>query len=334
MVPGTGTGKRITSEQSRVQRCQKDWITRALNDNTPLQLRSVPSKDSLLLKATLLPAHSPTLVHTPVLIDSGCTPYGFITQRLVDQYKLPSLPVPTPRRLNLADGRCIAMITRYIITDLTIGNHTEQAMLYIANLESPVILGLPWLRCHNPVVDWRKMCVSFTSQWCQANCLHNNSTTPAPCVRPQQGKPIVRALPTRRWHTPFSPVLTPIPELPTPRRPTPQAVPLVAGQRRPVTTRRPPKQAQTTSHLDPLDEQDIAFVNAAAFYTLSRQKGVHTMRTTLGALEEQCRPKQSIEIPKLPKEDFRQIVTGTGDLDYYKSLLPDLVHDFLSVCFA
>ena len=58
------------------------------------------------------------------------------------------------------------------------------------------------------------------------------------------------------------------------------------------------------------------------------------MRTTLGALEEQCRPKQSIEIPKLPKEDFQQIVTGTGDLDYYKSLLPDLVHDFLSVCFA
>ena len=58
------------------------------------------------------------------------------------------------------------------------------------------------------------------------------------------------------------------------------------------------------------------------------------MRTTLRALEEQCRPKQSIEILKLPEEDFRQIVTGTGDLDYYKSLLPDSVHDFLSVCFA
>jgi hypothetical protein len=58
------------------------------------------------------------------------------------------------------------------------------------------------------------------------------------------------------------------------------------------------------------------------------------MRTTLRALEEQCRLKQSIEILKLPEEDFRQIVTSTGDLDYYKSLLPDLVHDFLSVCFA
>jgi hypothetical protein len=58
------------------------------------------------------------------------------------------------------------------------------------------------------------------------------------------------------------------------------------------------------------------------------------MRTTLGALEEQCRPKQNIEILRLPKEDFWQIVTGTGNLDYYKSLLPNLVHDFLSVCFA
>jgi hypothetical protein len=45
------------------------------------------------------------------------------------------------------------MITRYIIADLTIGNHTEQAMLYIANLESPVILRLPWLRYYNLVVD-------------------------------------------------------------------------------------------------------------------------------------------------------------------------------------
>jgi predicted aspartyl protease len=107
--------------------------------------------------------HSPTLIYTPVLIDSGYILYSFITQRLVDQYKLPSLLVPKPRQLNLADGHCVAMITHYIVTNLTIGNHTEQAMLYIANLKSPVILGLPWLRCHNLVVDWEKMCVSFTS---------------------------------------------------------------------------------------------------------------------------------------------------------------------------
>jgi hypothetical protein len=45
------------------------------------------------------------------------------------------------------------MITHYIMTNLTISNHTEQAMLYIINLKSLIILGLPWLCYYNLVVN-------------------------------------------------------------------------------------------------------------------------------------------------------------------------------------
>jgi hypothetical protein len=51
--------------------------------------------------------------------------------------------MPKPKQLNLANSRCVAIITYYIVTNLIISNYTEQAILYIANLKSPIILGLP-----------------------------------------------------------------------------------------------------------------------------------------------------------------------------------------------
>jgi hypothetical protein len=45
------------------------------------------------------------------------------------------------------------MITYYIVTNLTISNYIEQAILYITNLKSPIILGLPWLYYYNLVVN-------------------------------------------------------------------------------------------------------------------------------------------------------------------------------------
>ena len=61
--------------------------------------------------------------------------------------------MPKLRQLNLANSRYIAIITHYIVTNLIISNYTKQAILYIANLKSLVILGLPWLCYYNLVVD-------------------------------------------------------------------------------------------------------------------------------------------------------------------------------------
>ena len=35
----------------------------------------------------------------------------------------------------------------------------------------PVVLGLPWLKTHNPTIDWRENRIIFTHSFCANNCL-------------------------------------------------------------------------------------------------------------------------------------------------------------------
>jgi hypothetical protein len=107
----------------------------------------------------------------------------------------------------------------------------------------------------------------------------------------------------------------------------------VAGSRRPHALPRP--LIELTKHdspPDPLDESDINLLSAVSFVTLTRQDGVHVMRTTIAELEEATKERQNYKLPDLPECEFRNIISGTGDLERYKSLLPEEFHDFLTAC--
>ena len=67
------------------------------------------------------------------------------------------------------------------------GNHREHLQLYvISSPSSPVVLGLPWLRLHNPHIDWCSSAVSSWSAFCHSHCLHSAATTvkPSSCIAP------------------------------------------------------------------------------------------------------------------------------------------------------
>ena len=50
----------------------------------------------------------------------------------------------------------------YIDLDIKIGDQTFQERFYITGLgNQKVILGLPWLRKHNPEIDWKKGMVNW-----------------------------------------------------------------------------------------------------------------------------------------------------------------------------
>lgn len=53
---------------------------------------------------------------------------------------------------------------------MAIGNHEETCLFFVTNLlgSTPIILGLPWLRRHQPSTDW--FTISFTSEYCQTSC--------------------------------------------------------------------------------------------------------------------------------------------------------------------
>ena len=155
------------------------WIRYALAEKGPLQLRSIDSK-SLLVQTTLFLAHN-RLVTVRGLVDSGCSGRAFISKKFVQYHRLPTQPTPHPRTLLLADGRTADEIIEYTILPVSIGNHYEYCLFFITNLadETPIIFGLPWLKRHNPYINWAAMSLTFNSWYCLAHCCPQGLRTPS-----------------------------------------------------------------------------------------------------------------------------------------------------------
>jgi hypothetical protein len=103
------------------------------------------------------------------LVDSGATS-SFIDQTFVVQHNIPVIKKSTPVPVEVIDGRTIASgsITHETTPlELCIGKHTEKIVLNIISTpHHPIILGLPWLEAHNPIIDWRFRTLTFSARRC------------------------------------------------------------------------------------------------------------------------------------------------------------------------
>ena len=63
-------------------------------------------------------------------------------------------------------------VTDYITTNLRLHDHLEKdAVLYVTSLSRyPVILGIPWLKRHDPEVSYAKGTMKFSSEFCRTHC--------------------------------------------------------------------------------------------------------------------------------------------------------------------
>ena len=58
-------------------------------------------------------------------------------------------------------------ITRIAEVSMEIGGHKEIATLQVANLQNhELILGMPWLKGHNPKIDWEEQKITVDSERC------------------------------------------------------------------------------------------------------------------------------------------------------------------------
>lgn len=76
-----------------------------------------------------------------------------------------------PKNLSLADGKRLPyQITAWALVPISIGEHTETLPCYVTKLgDYPVILGVPWLKQHNPDFDWPKgTCTLRCTESCTA----------------------------------------------------------------------------------------------------------------------------------------------------------------------
>ncbi|KAK6608253.1 hypothetical protein H4I95_03633 [Botrytis cinerea] len=125
----------------------------------------------------MFPAHTSSF-HVTSLIDSGCSGKAFADRAFVESNGILTRTLPHRRELHLADGKVADIITDYFIMDIAMGLHRETWLFFVTTLspETPVIFGLPWLRCHNPSIDWSKMTLSFTSGYCATQCCPQDSS--------------------------------------------------------------------------------------------------------------------------------------------------------------
>jgi hypothetical protein len=109
------------------------------------------------------------------LVDSSATS-SFIDQTFVVQHNILMIKKSTPVPVEVIDGRTIvfgAITHETTPLELCIGKHTEKIVLNIISTpHHPIILGLPWLEAHNPIIDWRSKTLTFNAQRCTSQEPH------------------------------------------------------------------------------------------------------------------------------------------------------------------
>jgi len=111
--------------------------------------------------------------NTTALVDSGASE-NFIDKAYAEASGIPMQQKATPRRVLTVDGSEVTggPVTHDAQVHLTINHHEEDIRLHCITIgNAPIILGLPWLTLHDPVIGWKNHTVKFHSDHCAEKCL-------------------------------------------------------------------------------------------------------------------------------------------------------------------
>ena len=105
---------------------------------------------------------------------------SFINDTLSQNYQLPRLPKQHPVSLVLADGSPskAGHITHYNPLVLRTAGNEELLGLDITPTSHDIILGMPWLKKHDPAIRFGSNHLTFDSPYCQKNCDHYGQVIP------------------------------------------------------------------------------------------------------------------------------------------------------------
>jgi len=121
--------------------------------------------------------HQGKLLHkecvTTALVDSGASE-NFIDKAYAEAHGIPMQQKATPRQVMTVDGSEVTggPVIHDAQIHLTINHHEEDIQLHCITIgNAPIILGLPWLKLHDPVIGWKNHTVKFHSDYCAEKCL-------------------------------------------------------------------------------------------------------------------------------------------------------------------
>ena len=116
-----------------------------------------------------------TQLQVPALLDSG-SDANFICPTLVRRLGISTVPLASPVRPCAITGAQLEEVRRTTVPVqvLVSGNHQEEIVLLVmSSPRVPLVLGRPWMRKHNPQVDWTRGLITGWSPQCHATCLQS-----------------------------------------------------------------------------------------------------------------------------------------------------------------
>lgn len=144
-------------------------VIHARSPQSPYSALKLPV--TLATSRPLLP--SPALVDMRAMVDSGAS-CCFIHPQFVAEQGITTVRKRHPMRLRTIDNSEIrlGLITDEVHLRVTIGEHTKMLVLDVVDIgDDNFILGMSWLRTHNPGVDWSCSTVRFESAYCWQSCM-------------------------------------------------------------------------------------------------------------------------------------------------------------------
>jgi hypothetical protein len=153
------------SGDSYIQLSNGSWVPHQVNPVYVAANHSDPSADHMYLNVTLSFPHRPP-IKLLAFLDCGAQT-SLIGEHLVSRHNLPRHLLDTPLSLRTFDGRpsTSGTVTQGVLTHLrikSVNSHSEFKSFGIARMPYDIMLGLDWLRRHNPAIDWSSETLTFS----------------------------------------------------------------------------------------------------------------------------------------------------------------------------
>ncbi len=101
------------------------------------------------------------LITTYALLDSGASG-NFISKEFVKSNQLSSITLAEAIPVSQADGSKSKAINSYVLDmPMKINEHSECLTALVIDTPHPIILGLVWLKEHNPNIDFKNKTLTF-----------------------------------------------------------------------------------------------------------------------------------------------------------------------------
>lgn len=182
----SGPSEACTRSRRRPRR--RVAVVHARSPRSPYSAFEVPT--TLKVHDPAIPSQS-RLIDTRAMLDSGAN-VCLIHPRLVKDQSLPSIPKRRAIRLRTIDNSDVrsGLITHEVHLRVFIGDHEEDLVFDVAEIgDDNLILGINWLRRHNPAVDWERSTIDFTSHHCVLHCLPSTPPLSSHPKSPQKRSP-------------------------------------------------------------------------------------------------------------------------------------------------